>query len=151
MVVYRICSAKRARHAFTGEGARRSGGRWNERGTRVVYCSGSIALAMLEVLVHTPTLPKNMVTFAVTLPNDLEFDDWTRRRLPASWANFPVPAGIRALGNRWVTVGRTLALKVPSAVVPGEWNLLINPSHPDFRRIEVGSPKAVAFDARLKR
>jgi RES domain-containing protein len=148
--VFRICKSKLAATAFSGEGARLEGGRWNDKGTRLVYCSSSVSLAMLELLANTPALPVGMVSLELTLPDDVAVDTWSVKDLPPRWNAFPAPATLKARGSAWVASGRTVALWVPSAVVPGEANLLINPQHADFGRCHVAAPKSITFDSRLK-
>ena len=150
-VVYRICSAMHAGSAFSGEGARLYGGRWNEKGTRMVYCASSVSLAMLEILVHSPMLPSRMVTIAVLIPEDIAIDMWTAEDLPADWAAYPAPAALQARGTAWAASGKTLAVRVPSAVVPSETNVLFNPSHPDWPLCKVQAAEPIVFDMRLKR
>lgn len=147
---FRLCKRKFAAGAFSGEGARLEGGRWNDKGTRLVYCSSSISLAMLEVLVNTPELPQEMVSLELTLPDSVAVESWTPKDLPSNWTSFPSPAALKARGSEWVGSGRTVALWVPSAVVPGETNLLINPQHPDWVRCKLGAPKRISFETRLK-
>lgn len=148
--IHRICSRKRADSAFSGEGARQYGGRWNEKGTRVVYCASTVSLAMLEMLVHSPSLPSGMVTIALTLPDDVRLDSWSEADLPSDWAAYPAPASLQARGSAWVASARSLALRVPSAVVRTESNVLVNPGHPDWLRCTIHTPSPVLFDARLR-
>ena len=150
MRAYRICKASRTATAFTGEGARVNGGRWNEKGTKLVYCSSSVSLAMLEVLVHTPALPRDMMTIGVTIPDDVRVDTWTAEDLPADWASPVPPAAIKILGSAWAAAGGAVAVRVPSAIVPSETNLLVNPAHPDWLRCTMDPPERVRFDVRLK-
>jgi RES domain-containing protein len=146
---YRICRASLAAGAFSGEGARVNGGRWNEKGTRLVYCSSSVSLAMLEVLVHTPSLPRDMVTIRVTVPDDVRVETWTAGDLPADWASPVPPAALKSRGSAWAAEGRAMAVRVPSAIVPSETNLLVNPVHPDWPRCIVDAPEPIQFDVRL--
>lgn len=148
--VYRICKASRAADAFSGEGARVHGGRWNEKGTRLVYCSSSVSLAMLEVLVHTPSLPRDMVTIRVTIPEDARIDTWAADDLPADWASAVPPVELKTLGSTWAAACGAVAVRVPSAIVPSETNLLLNPAHPDWPRCLVDPPERVPFDVRLR-
>ena len=147
---YRIVKEQFIGGAFSGEGARIFGGRWNEKGTRLVYCSSSVSLAMLEVLVHTPELPKRMMIVHVTIPDRVTIDVWNLRDLPSDWAENPAPSAIKALGEGGIASGKALALRVPSAVVQGETNILINPLHADWSKCEIGAPERVRFDTRLK-
>jgi len=147
---WRLIKARLAAQAFSGEGARMHGGRWSSPGTSVVYISETISLAALEVLVHIQSsgLLASYVTFRV------DFDSsWSSAvdltSLPSDWRESPAPAELQAIGDGWVREQRSLLLKVPSAIVPQEHNYLINPAHPDFARLTVGSPVPFTFDARL--
>ena len=150
LVAWRLVKTRHARSAFDGEGARLYGGRWNSAGTRVAYASESAALAILEVLVHlqaSQLLPSYSLV-RVEVPRAL-VRDLERDRLPADWRRSPPPPAVRAIGDRWVRAATSVALRVPSAVVAAEHNLLLNPAHPDFARVRVGAPEPFTFDARL--
>lgn len=151
MRVWRICKAGHAATAFTGEGALLYSGRWHHAGTPVVYCSESRALAALEQLVHLHRnrLPPNFVCFRVDIPEDLAIRQLRREDLPADWRDQPGPPELRDIGTRWAESGDTAALQVPSAVVLGEYNLLLNPRHPDFGRLAIADMEPFAFDERL--
>ncbi len=126
------------------------GGRWNHRGTPLVYLAESIALATLEVLVHlqdTNMLSKYALvqfSFRASLVQELP-----REHLPEDWAVFPHPLSTRTIGEQWVVRGSSALLKVPSAVSPREANYLLNPRHPDVEKVEVGSALVHTFDPRL--
>jgi RES domain-containing protein len=151
MRVWRICKAAHAATAFSGEGARLYGGRWHRRGTRVVYTSESRALAALEQLVHLgrSPLPPGFVCFAVDIPDALRVPRIEPHELPAHWYRNPAPPELADLGTRWVASGRSAALQVPSAVVRGEHNVLLNPAHADFARLRIGRPQPFELDPRL--
>lgn len=148
MLLYRICKRKYASSAFDGVGAARTGNRWNEMGVRVAYASGTLALAALELLVHVDPLdaPSDLVSVAAELPRGIKIGV---ARLPRDWRAMPAPASTAALGSRWVARGRTLALKVPSVIVPTEFNYMVNPGHPDFAKMVVRRPEPFEFDPRL--
>jgi len=150
MRVWRLLKTRLAATAFDGEGPRLYGGRWNSVGVRVVNGSSSSALAVLEVLVHlenpAPLPAYSMVIGSV--PDD-SIEEYDVRALPANWSTSPVPPETQAIGDEWVRSGRSLALRVPSAVVPHATNLLINPEHPDFGRVSVESTDPFTFDPRL--
>jgi RES domain-containing protein len=148
--VYRICAATREAGAFSGDGARRYGGRWNEKGTRIVYCSSSVSLAMLEILVHSPTLPKGMIAIGVTIPEGAEIEIWTPADLPPNWGSYPAPAALQTRGSEWAASGRTVAVRVPSAVVRTETNVLLNPIHKDWSGCTVLAAEPIEFDSRLR-
>jgi len=147
---WRFCDAKWASPPLSGEGARRYGGRWNSRGTAVAYTAGSRALATLEVRVHaTPGVaPTTHVAIEVTIPEVL-VEELDRATLPADWRRYPAPASLAAFGDAWVAGRSSVALAVPSAVIPEELNFLINPGHPDFARITTEPPVRVVYDPRL--
>jgi RES domain-containing protein len=149
VTVWRLC--KRRHAALDGEGARLAGGRWNSRGTAVVYASDSLSLAALELLVHCDPalLPDDLVAIAIGIPDGLAIRRVEAADLPRSWRRHPAPESLARMGDEWAK-GRTSAvLSVPSAVVPGERNVLLNPAHPDFRRIRAGRSEKFALDARL--
>lgn len=134
-----------------GEGARLAGGRWNSPGRAVVYCSESLALAVLESFVHLPPsmrgaarLPE-MTAVRLALPEGAGVWEPEEAELPE-----PGDAeACREFGDEWLAAGRTLALRLPSAVVPLERNVLINPAHPDAGRIVVLAREPFRFDARM--
>jgi RES domain-containing protein len=149
--VWRIVKEKYAGSAFDGEGARRAGGRFNSPGSPVIYTSESLALAQLEILVNLPTdrLLADYVAFRADLPED-RVATLGREGLPESWREAPAPRSVRRVGDRWLESGRSLALRVPSAVVPAESNVLINPRHPAFEEVEIHGPVDPEIDERLQ-
>jgi RES domain-containing protein len=151
MRLWRICKAEHAATAFTGEGALLYPGRWHHAGTPVVYCSDSRALAALEQLVHLHRnrLPPDFVCFSVEVPDDFATREVGSAELPAEWRHQPGPPELRDIGTGWAESGESAVLQVPSAVVPGEHNFLLNPRHPDFGRLGIGNPEPFAFDERL--
>ena len=152
MKAWRITQKKRAKTAFSGEGARLYGGRWNSPGVPMVYVSQSQALAVLEVLVHldTPALLAQYVFLEADIDDSL-VTVLERSTLPRNWKADPVPGAIQVIGDRWVSSGRSAVLRVPSVLVPEESNFLINPRHPDFTKIAVSRPQAYRFDSRFVR
>jgi RES domain-containing protein len=153
LIAYRLCRAAHAATALDGEGARLYGGRWNPKGVRMVYAAGSLALAVLESFVHfsSTLLPADYVAVPVDIPDTLAVETWTAPMLPADWSDTPAPSTLQALGKRWVAAARTAVLRVPSAVVPIEFNVLLNPAHPDAAQIHSGPPEPFVFDPRLKK
>lgn len=149
MRVWRLCKPEHAATALDGEGARRFGGRWNPRGVPAVYAASSLSLAALEVLVHV-TATQARVAFAaveIDVPDDLTL--YEPDELPDDWAADPAPASSVRLGAAWLERQTTAVLRVPSAVVPLEHNVVLDPLHPDFRVIAVVRTVPFAFDARL--
>jgi RES domain-containing protein len=150
ITAWRITKSKYIDKAFTGEGAEESGGRWNSEGTRVVYASSSISLAILEILVNLQDA-KILSTYEV-IP--FHFDQRFMKAievkaLPRDWASLPSSLSAKSIGDDWVQSSDSLILEVPSAVVPIENNYLINPGHPDFDQITFGEPIPLPFDERL--
>ncbi|MCB9785362.1 MAG: RES family NAD+ phosphorylase [Deltaproteobacteria bacterium] len=148
--LWRLCKAKHAAAALSGEGARRYGGRWHSAGTPLVYAADSLALAALEVLVHvqSPQAFPAMVAIAIEVPDDaLEVaapDD-----LPQDWNRLPPAPASQALGDAWHRSGRSLALSLPSVIVPAERIVLIHPGHARFTAIVVQEPRPFTLDPRL--
>ena len=144
---WRMVKEKPAATAFRGEGAWLYGGRWNSAGTRVVYTSGSQALAALESLVH---LNPPVIFKYLAIP--IEFDDPLVEKvaaLPADWTEEPPPPATKAIGDLWVKEARSAVLELPSVIILGEPNYLLNPAHPDFQKIIIGKPQPFSFDPRL--
>ena len=147
---WRITKAKYAGSAFDGEGARLYGGRWSSPGTRVVYVADSLALATLEVLVHLqhpPTLAEYVV-FSVDFP-DKSVKELADADLPANWRQSPSPPENQSIGDAWARRGRSLALRLPSVITIHEYNYLLNPEHPDFRRVKISKPVPWDVDPRV--
>ena len=147
-IVWRITTARRARTAFSGEGARLYGGRWNPKGVPLVYAAESRALAMLEMLVQDEPLHARYVVIPATLPDGLAIERVDTARLPSDWRAPQRTEDLRAIGAAWAASKRTVVLTVPSAVLPEETNYLLNPLHPDFKRIRVGKPGVLVTDVR---
>lgn len=151
MVVWRLTRAPFAASPLDGIGPARGGGRWNSRGTRLAYASSTRSLAILEALVHIDRAlaPTDYVFVEVHVPDDA-IESIDVGALPAGWRAEPPPPGLREIGDLWVRSARSLGLRVPSAVVPEEFNVLVNPAHPRFGEVRVvGTPHAVILDPRL--
>ena len=148
---WRIVKKNRAGEAFTGEGARRYGGRWNHRGTAVVYVAKSLSLAALELFVHIGSAYKAMefATFKVGIPSRVTIDSATEASLPKSWRQEPPPDACKDLGTQWAKRGAAGVLRVPSVVVPVEHNYVLNVSHSDFKKLKVTRQADFAFDPRM--
>jgi RES domain-containing protein len=146
---YRIVKARHARTAFSGEGARIAGGRWNRPGDAVVYVSASLALAAIETFVHLgeDAVHLRFVHFRIDIPDDVPIERC--RRPPARWRAEPPEAPSMRYGSTWARRGRTAVLEVPSVIVPSEKNYLLNPRHRDFARLRVSRPAPFVFDPRM--
>lgn len=148
---FRIFKSEHARAAFTGEGARLYGGRWNSRGTAVVYTASSCALAALEMLVNLDD-QQLLESYVVA---EIEFDRRLAHTLgtdalPANWRADPAPAELQALGDAWIAAGTSAVLRVPSSVIETESNFLLNPAHADFAKIILSEGRPFTFDPRLR-
>ena len=148
MQVWRISAARFAANALSGLGAARAGARWNSRGTAIAYTADTVALAMLELLVHVDRsdVPVGMRLLSFDLPDDAitNLDP-----LPPSWRKLPYSQQVRAIGDEWARTNSGLALRAPSAVARGHTNLLINPAHQRFAEIKRLVNEPLAFDDRL--
>ena len=140
VLLYRIGKTKRIKD-LSGEGARLYGGRWNLKGTPVLYTADSTALATLETLVHTPLnlMPKNLSILTLQLPDSLDFTFINPEELPKNWGVNPASPELAQIGQSWIEEGSSVALVVPSSVTPtGEGrNYILNTRHPDFAKVEI--------------
>jgi RES domain-containing protein len=150
---FRLCKTKHLPTAFTGEGARLNGGRWNSPGNSVVYTSSSLSLATLEVLVHLedPEAFTRLFSWVtVEIPHD-SVETVNPATLASGW-NHDEPGPVsRAAGDAWLRSMRSATLAVPSVVTPGEWNFLLNPAHSHFPRVQIGPFQRFRPDPRLLR
>jgi RES domain-containing protein len=137
--------------SLAGDGSLRTPGRWHTRGRRVVYCAQSPAAALLEILVHfeidIQDLPVRYRLLKIEAPDDVQVERVPVDRLPTEW---PERTDVtRALGDGWLTTGSTALLNVPSAIVPETFNVLLNPTHKDAKRIVIVQAGEHAIDRRL--
>lgn len=152
MRCFRLVDEDYLEAAFSGEGARLYGGRWNSPGVAVVYTAQSLSLAQMELLVHLEAeavLRGHWRYFAVDVAPRaiIACESWID--LPPDWAAWPAPAATQAIGDRWIAESVSVALSVPSAVTPGERNLLLNPAHPEYAAVLVAAPEPLRLDQRL--
>ena len=147
---WRIVKSKLAATAFSGDGARKFGGRWNSPGAPVVYLAGSTSLAILEMLVHlnAPELLHRYVLFEITFNPSLLVAVHPSS-LPKNWRKSPAPPALQKIGDTWANSNTSALLQVPSAIVPTEFNYLLNPHHPDLKKITVHPKFPLRFDPRL--
>ena len=141
--------ARGAEDMLSGEGARLYGGRWNSPGHAAVYLADSLALAGMELLVHLGSVDvlHTYRKMPVSIPEDLVMHI-DAAALPPGWATGP-RTETRAIGDRWLSSQLSVALQVPSAVVPTESNFVINPNHPNFDALRLGPISDFRFDPRL--
>ncbi len=147
MLLYRLSKREYVSTAFSGEGARLAGARWNSRGRVMTYTSASVSLAMLELLVQdlSPSqLPLYLGLSAVVPDDSLEV-----AALPPDWRNYPHPASTKRYGDEWLKSQCSLVLRVPSAMLPLEFNYLLNPTHPRFAEIQSQKPFELSYDERV--
>jgi RES domain-containing protein len=150
MIVYRLSRARFAKD-LSGRGAELAGGRWNSKGTAMLYTSDSIALCTVEVAVHMPLgiVPFDYQLVQIEIPDDLEIEELPEAILPEDWKSFPHSNSTQVIGDNFILEQEKLILKVPSAAVQGTFNYLINPRHPDFQKITIVRTEAFEFDKRL--
>lgn len=150
MRVFRL-SRRKYPLELSGKGAAASGNRWNSKGTEMVYCAESRALAVAEVVVHLSlaTLPKDFVMLEVNIPEAVSSRIIKAASLPTGWNLFPHLMPTQQLGDEFIQTGKHCVLKVPSAVVTGDHNILLNPHHGDFKKIKIVSQTDFPLDERL--
>ncbi len=152
MEIYRITRSRYAGSAYAGLGGRTRSGRWHGRGPSITYASESRALAALEILVNLDPedLPEDLVIVPADLPEACCVEI-QRKDLPRNWRQSPSPDSTQKLGSEWLKAGDTLAMVLPSAVIPEERNIVLNPEHPDFALLRIGKPESFTLDPRLRR
>lgn len=154
MRVYRIERQKYLDNTLRGIGAARTEGyRWNSLNTYLVYTAASRALATLEVSVHldlSEDLPTDRFYVEIDIPDDIEILELRTEELPENWDAKPPILETQFIGDDFVLDNMAAVLKVPSSIVPPEFNYLINPNHPEAKRITVHSIETLAFDQRFK-
>lgn len=150
MRVFRL-SRKKYSSELSGIGASKSGNRWNTKGTEIVYCANSRALAMAEVSVHISlaTLPKDFVMMEINIPKSISIQTVKEKDLPENWNDFPHFRKTQKIGDDFIYSKKKCVLKVPSAVVKGDYNYLLNPHHQDFRKIKIMNTSVFPFDRRI--
>lgn len=154
MLVYRIEREKYLSSTLSGTGASMAKGyRWNSYNTKLVYTSESRALATLEVSVHldlSEDLPIDRFYVEIEIPNDIEILEVHLKDLPPDWNSIPPSISTQVIGDDFVFENDAAILKVPSSIVPQEFNYLINPNHTSAKRIKVKKVIPMSFDSRFK-
>ncbi len=153
---YRISKESNPAKAFSGQGAKDWGGRWNSRGIAVVYNAAHRSLSILEVLVHvkggagmgSAAFSAPFYIYSVSFDTAL-LEELSISILPAGWNSEPPTAVSQSLGDAWLQAARSPVLAVPSVIVPEERNYVLNPSHPRFPEVRIGSPIVCSLDPRL--
>jgi RES domain-containing protein len=136
---------------LSGKGASISGGRWNSPGTEIIYTAANRSLAMAEVAVHfsIATLPAGYMMMTLYVPEIVSVTEVDIKTLPEGWNQFPPLKQTQLFGDQFITDGKRCLLKVPSAVTQGDFNFLINPLHPEFKKIKITEYEPFPFDRRL--
>jgi len=149
MEVFRI-SNTRFIQDITGTGARLAGGRWNFKGRAVLYTSESRALSNSEYLVglNLTEVPANTSIATISIPDD-SMEQINIEDLPKNWTENPAPIELADIASQWLDRGKTLCLRVPSAVVYRDWNIIINPAHPLFLKVKLINTEPYFFDERF--
>lgn len=150
MFVYRL-SKRQYASELSGTGAAKFGNRWNSKGVEVIYTAESRALAMAEVAVHLTfaTLPANFVMIEIEIPDSVSIHQLPFNMLKKGWNNFPHTTDTQYLGDDFIIKKQACVLKVPSAVVKGDFNYLINPHHEEIKQIRISSIQDFPFDKRI--
>lgn len=147
MLVYRLARQKYA-HQLDGQGAALFGGRWNSVGQPVIYTSENRSLAVLEYRVNNPLPIHDLMILSLELPEDripkIEISE-----LPDQWQTYTFESPCTSIGDQWLREQETLPLKVPSAVVPQEYNVLINPLHPNMEKVKIVEALPFMMDHRM--
>ncbi|NEU06873.1 RES family NAD+ phosphorylase [Flavihumibacter sp. R14] len=150
MIVYRL-SKSYFSEDLTGKGAEMYGGRWNSKGRALLYTSESRALSITEIAVHIPLgiVPVDYCMSSIIIPDEVLIKEIRLSELALDWRTYPYSESTQLLGDEFIRQGEALVLKVPSAVVPGEYNYLINPAHSGFQKISILKIEPFVFDQRL--
>ncbi len=148
MEVFRL-SKKRFAQDLSGKGAELAGGRWNSKGVAVLYTAQSRALCTAELAVHLPLqiIPKDYQLITIEIPDDLPF--FEPKKLPKDWDSLPHSDSTQKIGDQFVLKNQFLIMKVPSVVVQGDFNYVINPLHSLFSKIKITKTEPYNFDKRF--
>ena len=152
MEVFRLVREQFAQ-TLSGKGAAINGARWNSQGVEMIYTAINRSLAMAEVAVHfsIAIMPKNYMMVTIDIPEDIEIKTLNPELLPTNWNQFPHPTTTQKIGNLFIEENTHCCLKVPSVVTQGDYNILINPQHPEFQRIAITNIEQFPFDQRIFR
>lgn len=148
--VYRLTRAPYV--DLSGEGARLGGGRWNRPGHPAVYTGESPGITLLELLVHLrpDRVPTDLVLLSVEIPDPVSREEWAEQALPSDWRDVGAESCLDA-GDAWLNGQTAAVLRMPSAIIPEEHNLILNPRHPDHQRVRIATQRDFEIDARLLR
>ena len=148
MIVYRITNRKRALDIH-GTGAALYPGRWNKKGTPVLYTGATKEIALLENIVHVPPLiVPDLDILTIEIPDD-SITELKVSDLPLNWSRYPAPIILAEIGNSWILKGETIALRVPSSIIHTSVNYILNCNHKDYKKVKVLEHSHFSFDPRL--
>lgn len=150
MKIYRVVKEKFVKD-LSGEGARLYGGRWNKKGDAMLYFSEHLSLCVLEILVHTEQqlLTNDFWFLEIEIPDD-KIKNTNLKAIPKQWRINPPNSMTKAYGSEWLASKKSLALRVPSAILPTEGNILVNPNHKDFGQVKIIKTRVLDLDSRVK-
>jgi RES domain-containing protein len=148
---WRIVKEKYAGRAFDGEGARRKGGRWTPKGFPVVYTAQTESLAALELFMQLGDEGREMkfACIRAEIPDGLKISEIDLKSLPLNWRESPAPETLKRFGADWLEKGESAVLKAPSSLTSSESNFILNPLHPDFKKIRIGKAEKYCYDPRM--
>jgi RES domain-containing protein len=152
MELYRLARRKYA-ETLSGAGAAIKGARWNSIGIEVIYTASNRSLAMAEVAVHfsIATVPDDYVMTTIYVPDSISMEILAETNLPSDWSVFPHLTATQKIGDLFILENKNCLLRVPSSVTKGDYNILINPAHKDFRKIKIIDSEPFPFDSRIFR
>ena len=150
MIVYRLAKSKYSSD-LSGRGAEKTGGRWNSKGVAMVYTSESRALSTAEIAVHIPLgiMPKDFELISVEIPDSIKIFELSVNDLQKDWNSIPHSGKTQELGDKFVRDNKHVVMKVPSAVVQGDFNYLINSNHEDAKNVKIIKFESFVFDQRM--
>jgi RES domain-containing protein len=149
MIVYRLSRGK-YHLDLTGKGAELYGGRWNSKGVAMLYTSQSRALAFAEVAIHIPVgiVPKDYFLISINTSDTASILKLAEKDMPADWRSNPHSNSTQNIGDQFIVESKYLIFQVPSAVVPGDFNFLINPNHSLIKEVTIKDVEPFEFDSR---
>ena len=150
MEVFRLARQQFAQ-PLSGKGAALKGARWNSIGVELIYTAANRSLAMAEVAVHLTlaTIPDDYVMIIIFIPNTIAIKKITTKDLPKDWNTFPHSNETQRIGDQFIFDNKYCVLQIPSVVTQGDFNLLINPNHPDFKKIKIKKIENFPLDKRI--
>lgn len=150
MIVYRITKSKNASD-LSGSGAALYPGRWNKKGTPVLYTGESKEIALLEIIVHIPPMIAPELDILTLQIPDQSITELTIEELPSNWHQYPAPSVLAEIGQRWIDQADTVALKVPSSIIHSASNFILNCKHKDYKLVKIVNQQRFYFDLRLRK